>query len=447
MSDQNFQERLLSGAREIAAGLHAAGYEAWFVGGCVRDQLLGRPLKDIDITTDARPEQVAKIFGETRFVGKRFGVTLVRRNETDFEVAAFRSDGAYLNHRHPESVRYGTMEEDAARRDFTVNALYQHPESGAIRDFSSGRSDLKAGLIRAVGDPEQRFREDALRMLRAVRFAARLGFEIEDATWSAIKEFAPTIEFISAERHREELTRILTGPQPGRGLRLMDGCGLLHFLLPEIEAMKGVEQGKRHHPEGDVFQHTCLVMDQLEPRTPLNSWAALLHDVGKPPTFRRDAETGKISFIEHQNIGAEMARTILTRLKFSNREIDLISAVVKRHMTFMMVENMKESTLRKFLGAETIEHDLAVHRADCLGSVGSLIYYDFCAKKLQEYQNEQGSALPDPFLTGKDLISAGLKPGPQFKEILEQAAELQWDGVLKTREQALGWLKHHFGQE
>lgn len=434
---------LLEEGRAIVERLRKAGFVAYFVGGCVRDRLLGHSLKDIDIATDAKPEDVGRLFESSRFVGAKFGVALVRRQGLDFEVATFRKDGLYLNHRHPETVSYGTMEEDARRRDFTVNALYQDPVTEEVVDLAGGLEDLENRLLRCVGEPRQRFNEDALRLLRAIRFAVRMDFKIEDQTWLAMEELAPTIQYISPERQRDELTAILTGPNPARGLRLLDQSGLLHWLLPEIEAMKGVEQGKLWHPEGDVFEHTLLVLENVEPRNAVNAWAALLHDVGKPPTFDRD-ENGQITFHDHQAIGAEMAGEIMLRLRFPTREIEAVREIVRRHMIFKDVTRMRRSTLRRFLSAPTIEGDLAVHRADCLGSSGRLDYYDFCKEKLEEFAAGEEPMLPTPLINGHDLMAMGFQPGPALGQALSAVREKQLEGELAEKDQALEWVRREF---
>ncbi|MBI1291124.1 HDIG domain-containing protein [bacterium] len=431
---------LRSAAIGAVERLQRAGHEAYLVGGCVRDRLLGLPEKDYDIATGARPEQVAALFDGTKFVGARFGVSLITFGDHQFEVATFRRDGIYVNHRHPESVDFGTVEDDSTRRDFTMNALFEDPISGTIRDFHGGREDLARRVLRCVGDPTVRFREDALRLMRAVRFAARFGFTIDATTWQAMCDLAPTIQYISPERHRVELNAMLVHPSASRAIRLMEDCGLLEFLLPEIRALHGVEQGTQFHPEGDVFVHTMLVLDHVEPRTVETVWGALLHDVGKPATFARDPETRRISFIDHQRIGAAMADVILERLRFSNEERERISAIVARHMTFMECRNMKQSTLRRFLSGPTIESDLAVHRADCLGSSGQLDYWDFCREALARLPAEQQVMLPKPLIDGRDAIAAGFQPGPALGQLLREAMDLQLDGQLNTREEALSWL-------
>jgi poly(A) polymerase len=439
------QEHLRAAASCVAELLLRAGHEAWFVGGCVRDGLLALPLKDIDIATNARPEQAAALFSHTRMVGAKFGVLLVSDFGPPIEVATFRRDGLYLDHRHPDSVSFGTLEDDARRRDFTINALYEHPRTGELRDLVGGRADLEACLLRCVGDPMLRFHEDALRLLRAIRFATRLGFAIEHETLLAMKVLAPTIDFISPERHRDELERMFTGPAPGRALRLMLECGLLGILLPEIGAMVGVEQGAEYHPEGDVFTHTCLALDKLEPRTPLNAWATLLHDVAKPVTLAKI--DGRISFREHERIGAEMAVAIMQRLRCPGDLIAAVSAVVRSHMTFLNIREMNKATLRRFLARPTIEADLAVHRADCLGSCGKLADYNFAVEKLAAYQADAPSPMPEPLINGNDLKALGLRPGPHFAPILRATMDLQLEGTLTTRDAAIEWVKLHHTAE
>lgn len=432
---------LLEGAREVAARLRADGHRALFVGGCVRDLLLGLPIKDIDIATDARPEEVVEVFPDSRLVGAKFGVVLTMHRGHQFEIATFRADGRYIDHRHPLAVSYGTIEDDARRRDFTINALYQEPDTGRIIDLAAGEQDLRARLIRCVGEPRERFKEDALRLLRAVRFAARFDFQIEAPTRAAMEELAPTIQYISAERQRDELTAMLAGNAPARALSLLDQTGLLEWLLPEVSAMKGVEQGKEYHPEGDVYAHTLRVLENLQPRTAVNAWAALLHDVGKPSTFQRDPASGKITFYEHQAVGARIACQILERFRFSGDETEAICAIVERHMQFMHVRQMRESTLRRFIGSQTIESDLAVHRADCLASHGVLDHWQFVRDKMGEFANRREPIIPKPLLSGDDLIALGYAPGPLMGRILRQAQELQLEGELRTKEEALYWAR------
>ncbi|MEQ8819233.1 MAG: CCA tRNA nucleotidyltransferase [Sumerlaeia bacterium] len=437
-------QALEDGARLVCQTMKSQGFQAYWVGGCVRDRLLGRPLKDIDIATDARPQDIAHLFEKTKLVGAAFGVCIVRQGEHVYEVATFRQDGSYTDHRRPDSVTYGTAEQDAHRRDFTINALFQDPETGEVLDLVGGMDDLRAGRLRTVGDPRQRFSEDALRLLRAIRFAARLDFEIEAETWEALREMAPDIRHVSPERHRDELTRILMDDTPSRALRLMDESGLLERLLPEIAAMKGVEQGRRFHPEGDVFVHTLLCLDNLEVRTPVTVWAMLLHDVGKPPTAERDLETGKISFYGHERVGAEMAEDIGRRLRMSNDDIRKISDVVARHMRFMHASDWNRSTMRKFLAADTIEEDLAIHKSDCRSSHGMLHAYDLVRGELAALREKQENPIPPPLLTGQDLKAMGFQPGPIFREILEAVQERQLEGELRSAEEARGFVAGRF---
>lgn len=432
-------------ALRIIARLQEAGFSAWLVGGCVRDKLLGVPIKDVDITTDARPEEVVALFPRMKEVGSHFGVSLVPSPVGPFEVATFRHDGSYLNHRHPSNVRFGTHEEDAARRDFTINAIYLNPMDGTIFDPHNGRDDLKKRILRCVGDPSKRFKEDALRLLRGIRFATHLGFEIERKTWDGIFEAAPLIDQISPERQRDELDRIIRDPNARRGLDLMDRSGLLYFLLPELLELKGVEQGRTHHPEGDVWVHTGLVVEKVEPRTTVNCWAALLHDIAKPVTFRRVG--GRITFYTHEIVGADMARVILKRLRFPSDKIDAITAVVRRHMKFLGMEKMKNSTLRRLLSAPTIESDLALHRADRLGSNGDLSTWEYCRRKMDEFGRKEEPILPPPLISGHDLIAMGLEPGEQLGRILREIQDLQLDGELDTRESALAWARIHLERD
>ena len=429
-------------ARAIVRRLRENGHRAWWVGGCVRDRLLGVPLKDIDIATDARPERIECLFDEVRLVGASFGVCLVIRGDHHFEVATFRRDGQYIDQRHPESVEYGTPEQDAQRRDFTINALLYDPETDEVIDFAGGRGDMERRLLRTVGDPRARFEEDALRLLRAIRFAARLDFEIEESTWQALVDLAPAIAFVSPERQRDELTRMVMADTPSRAMHLMDRAGLLGILLPEISAMKGIEQGERYHPEGDVFVHTLLCLDKLEERTPVTCWATLLHDVGKPPTFERSE--GKLRFYGHDKVGAEMAEGICLRFRFSNEAARRISQIVGRHMRFMTAGEWKRSTMRRFLAAGTIEEDLAIHKADCLGSFGGLASYDLVKNALEEFRSRDEPPLPPPLISGRDLIEMGFKPGPRFAVILGEVQEHQLNGDIETRAEALGHVRENY---
>ena len=483
---------LIEGSTEIVRALQAAGHQALIVGGAVRNWLLGEPIKDADVATSAPPETVAALFPEARAVGAHFGVMLVPRRGEWFEVATFRAEGGYVDHRHPSQVRYGTLEEDFKRRDFTINAMYYDPIAGRLVDLAGGRADLERRLLRTVGDPHQRFDEDALRLLRAVRFAVRYELALDPATREALRAAAPTLREISAERIAEELLRMLTGPRPGRVMELMAELGLWPFVIPEIEPMRGCEQPPNFHPEGDVFVHTALVLEKLgeswipgiveecgarsaergdeenaecgmrnaelinsedpqsdNPRSALRAphsalpvplaLAGLLHDVGKPPTFMI---SDRIRFPEHQRVGAEMADEICKRLRLPNRLREQVVELVDNHMRFMDAPKMKTSKLRQFLGMANFDMHLALHRADCLGSHAQLDNYYFCIEKCRELaaQDAQAAVLPPPLAGGQELLALGLKPGPVFKELLDALREEQLEGHIQTREEAAAWL-------
>ncbi|MEN9469163.1 MAG: hypothetical protein RL630_896 [Verrucomicrobiota bacterium] len=431
-------------ATRLVERLRAAGHEALFAGGCVRDRLLGKEAHDIDIATSARPEEIQKLFPRTVAVGAQFGVIVVLEDGGEFQVATFRSDGAYRDGRHPESVAFTNAEGDARRRDFTVNGLFFDPLTHQRLDFVGGEADLRARILRSIGDPHARFAEDKLRLIRCVRFAASLGFEIEAETWRALVERAPEITAVSAERIRDELVKIFTHPSRVRGFDLLDQSGLLTILLPEVEALKGCEQPPDFHPEGDVFVHTRLMLSLLPERvsTPL-VFSVLLHDIGKPPTFHID-ETGRIRFNGHESISASMTEKIFARLRFSNAETEATVVGVKNHMAFKDVQNMRVATLKRFLARPTIDDELELHRVDCQGSHGLLDNYDFLLRKREEFSNEP--LIPPPLITGRDLIAAGLKPGPPFKKLLDSAQALQLEGGLKTRDDALAWLREELAR-
>ncbi len=429
-------------ARDVAQRLRGAGHVAYFAGGCVRDLLRGQIPKDIDIATDARPEAVQKMFSRTYAVGAHFGVVVVLENGFQFEVATFRSDGAYLDGRRPVEVHFASAEEDAARRDFTINGMFFDPETNAVIDFVGGRADLAARLIRAIGDPAQRFAEDRLRILRAIRFATVLGFEIETATWDAVVTHAASINEISAERIREELVRIFLSPQRARGWDLLDASGLMKIILPEIDAMKGCEQPPQFHPEGDVFKHTRIMLELLPPEVSLPLvLSVLFHDIGKPPTSIVDEE-GRIRFNGHDRIGAEMTEAIMERLRFSRAEIDATVEAVRQHMVFKDVPNMRVAKLKRFMARPTFEDELELHRVDCESSHGMLDNYDFLRQKREEFANEP--IIPPPLVRGDDLIALGLRPGPRFGEILEAVETHQLEGALRDREEALEWVKAEY---
>ncbi len=427
-------------ARRVIEALNRRGYQALLVGGCVRDLLLEKKPKDWDVATDARPDQMLALFPETNLVGAQFGVVRVREGDEVVEVATFRSDGEYRDGRRPEEVRYEKdPREDALRRDFTINALFLNAATGDVIDYVGGREDLQERFIRAVGEPEKRFREDQLRLLRAIRFAARLGFQIEPATWAAIQRLAPEVRTVAMERVRDELTRILTEGGAKYGFDLLDSSGILLELLPEVAAMKGVEQPPQYHPEGDVWVHTLLVLDQLECPTATLAWAALLHDVGKPPTFR---VADRIRFDGHAEVGVEMAHAILARLRFPKEQSERIERLIADHMKFKDVHAMRESTLKRFVRQPAFDEHLALHRADSLSSNGNLDAYEFVRGKLAEMPVEL--LKPEPLITGRDLIERGYVPGPRFAEILATVEDAQLEGKLRSKEEAMEFVEHRF---
>ena len=430
-------------ACKIADMLRAKGYVAYFAGGCVRDFVRGELPVDYDIATSAPPEAVEKLFPRTLPVGKQFGVILVVTEARNFEVATFRREGPYPDGRHPSEVAFTTPEEDARRRDFTVNGLFYDPGEKKVIDFVDGVRDISARLIRAIGDPEARFEEDKLRLLRAVRFAANLNYSIEPKTWSAVERLGPKIHQVSSERIRDELVKIFTRPGAGRGLDLLSDSGLLEEILPEVERMKGVQQPPEFHPEGDVFIHTRMLMDRLENPSTVLAFGALLHDVGKPPTFQ--VREGRIRFYEHSRVGAEMAEKILRRLRFSNEDIDSVVTCVSNHMKFANVKEMREGKLKRFMGSPTFPVELELHRIDCLSCHGLLDNFDFLKQKIQEFRQEE--LKPKPLLRGDDLLELGMKPGPAMKPILEEAYELQLEKKIESKEEARAWARKKMGEE
>ena len=429
-------------AREIVARLRAAGHVAYFAGGCVRDLVRGETPKDIDIATDARPETVQKIFKRTHAVGAHFGVIVVLENEMQFEVATFRSDGVYLDGRRPTEVHFATAEDDAARRDFTINGMFFDPVAEEVIDFVGGRADLEARVIRAIGDPGQRFAEDRLRMLRAVRFATTLEFEIAGTTWDALSANSWTITEISAERIREELVRIFLSPQRARGWDLLDASGLMASVLPELEAMKGCEQPPQFHPEGDVFKHTRIMLELLPAQASLPLiLSVLFHDIGKPPTSAVD-ENGRIRFNGHDRVGAEMTEALMERLRFSRAEIEATVEAVRQHMVFKDVPKMRVAKLKRFMARPTFADEMELHRVDCVSSHGLLDNYEFLLQKREEFSREP--IIPPPLVRGDDLLALGLKPGPKFGEILEAVETRQLEGEFVSREAALAWVKREY---
>ena len=427
-------------ARHIVTKLKASGYQAYWVGGCVRDLLLGGQPKDYDIATDARPAEISALFPKSDLVGAHFGVVLVRDSGAQAEVATFRSDHAYEDGRHPVAVEFETdPRQDVLRRDFTINALLLDPDRNEVLDFVGGRQDLTDHVVRAIGDPETRFREDHLRLLRAVRFAARLGYRIEPATLQAIERLHALIVKVSAERIRDELVRILTEGGARRGFELLDETGLLADILPEVAAMKGVAQPPEFHPEGDVWTHTLMMLESLEKPSVTLALGVLLHDVGKPPTFR---VAERIRFDGHVEKGVEMATAILNRLRFSNDQIRQATALVANHMRFKDVSEMRESTLKRFLRLENFPEHLELHRLDCISSHGRLDHYELMKTKMEELP--AGELKPAPLITGEELIAAGYRPGPAFGRILAAVEDAQLESRIRTPDEAMALVRSQF---
>jgi tRNA nucleotidyltransferase/poly(A) polymerase len=429
-------------ADEICATLRARGHQAYLVGGCVRDLEMGCEPSDYDVSTDAPPDRVQEIFPQSLAVGAKFGVILVVEDGLQVEVATFRSDIGYSDGRHPDRVVYSnTPEEDVRRRDFTINGLLMDPATGEILDYVGGRADLRAGIVRAIGDPRLRFTEDKLRMLRAVRFAARFGFEIDPETMAAARTLAPQVLEVSLERIRDELAKMLTEGAARRAFELLDETGLLAVVLPDIARMKGVEQPPQYHPEGDVWIHTRLMLEMLQPHcSPTLAWGVLLHDVGKPPTFAPAAGPGtRIRFDGHVEVGARMAEHICRTLRFSNEDLEQIESLVANHLRFKDVHEMRTSTLKRFVRLPHFEEHLELHRLDCLSSHRRLDAYEFVQRFLLETPLEK--VYPPKLVTGDDLKGMGLAPGPRFKEILLAIEEAQLEGRLQDRESALRFAR------
>jgi poly(A) polymerase len=430
-------------ARDIARTLRAAGHVALFAGGCVRDRLLGRTPKDFDIATSATPDEIVALFPRTIATGRAFGVMQVVLAGHPTEVATFRRDLGGSDGRRPDAVAFSTPEEDAQRRDFTVNGLFSDPESGAVIDYVGGRADLEQKLIRAIGAPRARFAEDYLRLLRAVRFAATLEFAIDPATLAAVQEYAPRITAISAERIQQELSRLFVeAPRAGQALRLLQRSGLLAVLLPEVAVLEGQAQPPQFHPEGDVFVHTVLMLDAMPAdRGRTLAWAVLLHDIGKPPTAALTREpdgSDRIRFNYHDEAGARMAEVILRRLKMPADEIEDITHCVRNHMRFKEVRQMRRAKLRQLVGARTFPDELALHWLDCRASHGDVGNHAFLVQFQEELKNEP--VLPKPWITGHDLLARGFKAGPELGRWHKRAYERQLEGHLTTREELLAWL-------
>jgi poly(A) polymerase len=433
-------------ANSICETLLGRGYQALLVGGCVRDLLLGREAADYDVTTDATPEQVMALFPESVAVDAQFGVILIPRDELKVEVATFRSDVGYSDGRHPDSVVYSkTPQEDVQRRDFTINGMLMRHDSGEVFDYVGGQADLQAKIIRTIGEPDRRFKEDKLRMMRAARFAARFGFEIEAETFRAIRRHVSEIHQVSPERLREELTKMLTEGAARQAFELLDQTWLLQQVLPEIGAMKGVEQPPQFHPEGDVWIHTLMMLEGLpKDASPTLAWGVLFHDVGKPPTFQSAADTGdRIRFNNHVEVGVRMAEAICERLRFSNEDTAQIVALVDNHMKFGAVEEMRTSTLKKFVRLARFEEHLALHRLDCLSSHRHLESYEFVQRFLERTPPEQ--VRPERLLTGDDLQAMGFRPSPLFSQILQELEDAQLEGQIATREDAKEYVLGEYG--
>lgn len=432
-------------AQQVCLRLHAAGYQALFNGGCVRDIIMGRQPSDYDVATDARPEEVQRLFPGSIPVGAQFGVVIVVENGIQVEVATFRSDIGSADGRHPERVEFSmSPEEDVRRRDFTINGLLMDPRDGRVLDFVGGREDIDGRVIRAIGEPEKRFEEDKLRMLRAVRFAARFDYAIEAQTFAAIRELGRGIHQVSQERIRNELSMMLTEGAARRAFELLDTTGLLVEVLPEVSRMKGIPQPPQFHPEGDVWKHTLLMVEKLPSQAPETlAWGVLLHDVGKPPTFRPPSGPGdRIRFDEHVRVGVRIAEDICERLRFSTDETEQIAALIENHMRFKDVPGMRDSTRKRFARLPHFDQHLELHRLDCLSSHGSLETYEFVKKFVAETPPE--AVRPPRLITGEDLKGMGFRPGPLFKEILTSVEDAQLEGKVGSREQALELVRSNF---
>jgi poly(A) polymerase len=424
----------------IIQRLRETGHEAYLAGGCVRDQLLGRLPKDYDIATAATSQSVQAAFPDTVPIGSKFGSVVVVIDGDPFEVTTFRFDGPYSDGRHPMRVRYGTLEEDVRRRDFTINAMMYDPVNDRVIDLVNGRKDLQLGLIRAIGDPHERFAEDRLRMVRAVRLACGLGFAIDQPTFNAIREHAASVTQIAWERIGTEITRTLTEGVARRGVELLNETGLLEVILPEVAAMRGCEQTPDHHPEGDVFIHTLTLLQHMVDPTETLAYGCLLHDVAKPPC--RQPVGSRVTFYGHPELGAGMATEILQRLKRSRAVTEQVAWLVRHHLRYTQAPKMRLSTLKRFLRDDSIGELLELCRIDALSSNGDLSYYEFCQRKLVELGEEE--VRPQPLLRGRDLIRLGYTPGRSFSEMLEAVEEAQLEGELLTREHAVGWVQGRY---
>jgi len=422
-------------AEKIVQMLTQAGHVAVYAGGCVRDALLQRPYPDVDIATSATPDQVQSLFPKASDPqGKAFGVIRLRIDEHVFEIATFRVDGPYLDGRRPSSITFTTAEEDAKRRDFTINGMFFNPLQNQLLDYVAGQADLSAKIIRAIGDPVSRFTEDRLRLFRAIRFAVQLGFEMEPATWKALIQLSPSSNVISPERVRDELIKIFTSPDPARGFDLLHQSGLLAVWIPELLEMRGCAQSPEHNPEGDVWVHTRLLLTHMRNPSPVLALSALLHDIGKPRTSKTDPD-GRIRFFGHEGVGARMAEEILRRLRFSNDEVAAITACIANHMAFKDAPNMRVSTLKRLLARSTFPEELELHRIDCSSSHGELDIHRFLVAKQSEFSQEE--IKPKPLITGHDLQQIGIRAGPNMGKILHQLMDEQLEGKFPDKESAL----------
>ncbi len=426
-------------ADQVVQRIRQAGHQVLFAGGCVRDMQRGFEPKDYDIATDATPTEVLRIFPQGNTVGEHFGVVLVKQGEFSFEIATFRSEGQYRDGRHPGSITFTTAEEDARRRDFTINGMFYDPVTDEIIDHVGGMADLEAGIIRAIGDPVERFAEDYLRMLRAVRFSTVLDFDIEPHTWAALQARAPHVTAISPERIRDELDRVWVSPRRVKGFDLLVDSHLMQAILPEIMVLQGCEQPPQFHPEGDVFVHTRIMLELLPPDAGLPVvLSVLFHDIGKPETYHYDAAADRIRFNGHDKLGAEMTVAIMKRLRYPNHLIDAVETGVANHMVFKDVQKMRTAKLKRFMARETFTDEMELHRVDCASSHGMLDNYEFLHEKAAEFAAEP--LIPPRLVNGRDLMQRGWKPGPGLGAILTEIQDLQLEGKLTTREQALAWL-------
>jgi len=431
-------------AASIVGRLRRKGFVTFFAGGCVRDSLRGEEPKDIDIATAATPADVQRLFQRTVPVGVHFGVVRVLEGKEEFEVATFRSDGVYLDGRRPAEVTFSSPEEDARRRDFTINGMFYDPLAEELVDYVGGEADLERNLIRAIGNPSKRFSEDRLRLLRAVRFSSTLELEIEEGTWAALREASDQILVVSPERIRDELMKILNDGNRLKGFDLLDRSGLLAAILPEVERLKGCEQPPQFHPEGDVFVHTRLMLDLLPNEAKwLLALSVLLHDIGKPLTQTYDAENDRIRFNGHDRVGAQMAEEVMRRLRFSRHEIEIVIEAVRNHMVFKDVQRMRPAKLKRFMARPNFALELDLHRVDCLGSHSDLENHRFLSGKAEEFSREP--LIPPPLVRGEDLMALGVSPGPKMGELLEAVQTAQLEGEIAGREEALEFLRGRIG--